>query len=168
MDTKIEAALNSQVQKEAQSSHIYLAMAVWAETQGLDGSSAFLYQHAEEERLHMLKLVKFINERGGKAVIPSVSAPKAEYKSLGSVFQAILDHETIVSQNINEIVHICLEAKDYATHHFMQWYVAEQIEEEAMARKVIDRLNLAGDDKGALYLFDRDISALDAEAHNNA
>lgn len=168
MDTKIEAALNSQVQMEAQSSHIYLAMAVWAETQGLDGSSAFLYQHAEEERLHMLKLVKFINERGGKAVIPNLKAPKSEYKSLRLVFQSILDHETTVSQNINKIVHVCLQEKDYATHHFMQWYVAEQLEEEAMARKVIDRLNLAGDEKGALYHFDRDISALDAEAHKTA
>ncbi|MGB1076376.1 MAG: ferritin [Flavobacteriales bacterium] len=150
-------ALNHQVRHEAESSHTYLAMAVWAETSGLDGTAQFLYAHAEEERQHMLKLMRFINERGGEAEVPALDQPVTQYEGLKAVFESILHHETRVTNAINEVVDLCLKEKDYTTHNFMQWYVAEQIEEEALARQILDKLTLAGDDKGALYMFDRDI-----------
>ena len=109
LSKKIEGALNGQIAIEAMSSQAYLAMASWAENQGLSGTAAFLYKHSDEERMHMLKLVK-----------------------------------------------------DYTTHNFMQWYVSEQIEEEALARTLIDKLNLIGSDKGGLYIFDRDLEAMPA------
>jgi ferritin len=157
LSKKIEAALNGQVAVEASSSQAYLAMASWAENQGLQGTAAFLYRHSDEERMHMLKLVKFINERGGKAVIPALKQPGTNYKTITDVFQALLDHETKVTNEINSVVDLCLKEKDYTTHNFMQWYVGEQIEEEALARTLIDKLNLIGNDKGGLYLFDRDL-----------
>lgn len=160
LSEKIESTLNKQVQIEAQSSQVYLAMASWAEVQGFEGVSQFMYAHSDEERMHMLKLVKFINERGGHAMVPALEAPSPKFGSFKDMFQTLLDHEIMVSQAINDLVHITLEERDYATHNFLQWYVAEQIEEEALARNILDKINLIGDDKGGLYLFDSDIKQL--------
>jgi len=160
---KIEQALNTQIELEASSSQFYLAMASWAESQGLNGTSLFLYKHSDEERMHMLKLVKFINERGGKAIIPALSQPPLSFDSLEEIFEQLLEHELNVTDSINNVVDICLSEKDYTTHNFMQWYVSEQLEEEALARNILDKLNMIGTDKGGLYLFDRDLETLAAE-----
>lgn len=154
---KMEKALNDQIRVEAESSQVYLSMASWAEVKGLEGISLFMYRHSDEERMHMLKLVKYVNERGGHAQVTTLNAPKNEFGTFQKMFQELYDHEIMVSKNINELVHISLEEKDYATHNFLQWYVAEQIEEEALARTILDKLSLIGNDKGGLYLFDRDI-----------
>ncbi|MBL7836321.1 MAG: ferritin [Bacteroidetes bacterium] len=159
LSKKVEKALNAQILLEAESSHYYLSMASWAESEGYNGTAEFLYTHSDEERIHMIKLVRFINERGGTAVIPSIKEPASKFKSLTEVFGIILKHEELVTSEINKVVDICLSEKDYTTHNFMQWYVAEQLEEEALAKTNVDRLKLMGGDKGALYLFDRDLSA---------
>lgn len=164
LNEKVEAALNDQIKKEAESSQFYLAMASWAETEGLNGTASFLYEHSDEERFHMLKLVKFVNERGGHAIIPALAQPPINFESIQNIFQNLLDHEVAVTQSINEVVHICLQEKDYTTHNFMQWYVSEQIEEEGLARTIMDKLNMIGSDKGGLYLFDRD---MEIEAKNH-
>lgn len=156
----IENALNNQIRIEAESSQIYLAMACWAEVKGLEGVSKFMYAQSDEEREHMLKLVKFVNERGGHAHISELNAPNVTFSSFKEMFEKLFEHEVYVSKSINELVHISLEEKDYATHNFLQWYVAEQIEEEAVARTILDKINMIGDDKGGLYLFDRDIENL--------
>lgn len=160
LSKSIEAALNKQIRIEAESSQVYLAMAVWAEVKGLEGISNFMYDQSDEEREHMLKLVKFVNERGGHAHISELNAPNVTFDSFQEMFQKLLEHEVFVSESINELVHISLQEKDYATHNFLQWYVAEQIEEEAVARTILDKINMIGDDKGGLYLFDRDIQQL--------
>ncbi len=160
LDTKIELALNDQIEKEASSSQLYLSMATWAEQKGLSGTAEFLYAHSNEERMHMLKLIKFVNERGGKSKIPKLEAPKDDFNSLEELFTDLLNHEIMVTNSINGIVHLCIEQKDYTTHNFMQWYVAEQLEEEALARNIMDKITLIGTDKSGLYLFDRDIVKL--------
>jgi ferritin len=158
LSEKMQAALNKQVAVEAQSSQVYLAMASWAEGQpGLDGVTQFFYRHSDEERMHMLKLIGYINERGGCALIPALEQPQPTYPSLQLAFKELLAHEVYVSNSINELVHIALEERDYATHNFLQWYVAEQIEEERLARILNDKLQMIGDDKSGLYLFDRDV-----------
>ena len=108
----------------------------------------------------MLKLVKYVNERGGHAHIPEINEPSKMFDCLTHVFQNFLDHEVKVSALINDLVHLCHEKRDYTTQNFLQWYVAEQIEEEALARTILDKLKLIGDDKGGLYLFDRDVNQL--------
>lgn len=154
----MQDALNNQVKLEASSSQAYLAMASWAEIQpGLDGVANYFFQQSEEERLHMLKLMRFINERGGFAMVPALEQPIITFKSLKSLFEDFLKHEIEVSNSINELVDQALKEKDYATHNFLQWYVSEQIEEEKNARVLNDKLELVGDDKSGLYLFDRDI-----------
>jgi ferritin len=157
LSKKVENALNKQIEIEAQSSQFYLAMASWAEVNGLGGTSEFLYTHSDEERMHMLKLVKYVNERGGHALIPALSQPPKSFKNIHEIFTTLLNHEIKVSEGINKVVDVCLNEKDYSTHNFMQWYVAEQIEEEALARMIMDKLKLIGNDTGGLYIFDRDI-----------
>ena len=160
LSEKMQSVLNNQIRIEAESSQIYLAMASWAEIQGLEGVSEFMYAQSDEERMHMLKLFKYINERGGHSIVSELNAPDVEFGSIKEMFETLFNHEIFVSQSINELVHISLEEKDYATHNFLQWYVAEQIEEEAQARTILDKIKLIGDDKGGLYLFDNDIKQL--------
>lgn len=157
----IENALNGQIEVEARSSQYYLAMASWADTKGFSGVSQFLYRHSDEERQHMLKLIHYVNERGGKAVIPSLDKPPSDFDSIQTIFKDLFEHEQKVTREINEVVDACLKEKDYTTHNFMQWYVSEQIEEEALARNILDKLALIGNDKGGLYLFDRELGAMD-------
>jgi ferritin len=159
MNTRVEQALNDQISKEASSSQYYLAMASWAENNGLNGTAKFMYTHSDEERFHMLKLVKFVNERGGKALIPAIGQPPIEFDNLKSVFELLLKHEISVTDSINNLVDICLQEKDYTTHNFVQWYVSEQLEEEALARTILDKLKLIGEDNGGMYMFDRDLEA---------
>lgn len=160
LSQKIEQALNDQIKIEAESSQVYLAMASWAETQGFEGVASFMYAHSDEERMHMLKLAKFVNERGAHAKVSALAAPPVSFGSFKEMFQTLFDHEVMVSQKINDLVHITLTERDYATHNFLQWYVSEQIEEEALARNILDKINLIGDDKGGLYLFDNDVKMI--------
>ena len=156
----IEEALNNQIAVEAQSSQVYLSMASWAEVLGFEGVAQFMYAHSDEERMHMLKLVKFVNERGGHAKVSALEAPPKEFGSFKEMFQELFNHDVKVSACINDLIDICLQQKDYATHNFLQWYVSEQIEEEALARNILDKIKLIGDDKGGFYLFDNDIKQL--------
>lgn len=157
MNARVEKALNEQIKMEASSSQFYLAMASWADTKGLSGTAQFMYMHFDEERFHMLKLVKFVNERGGTAIIPGLENPPAEFDSLTNVFSLLLEHELNVTASINDLVDVCLQEKDYTTHNFVQWYVSEQLEEEALARTILDKVNMIGEDKAGLYMFDRDL-----------
>ncbi|MBL0050227.1 MAG: ferritin [Bacteroidetes bacterium] len=148
--------LNRQVSLESESSNVYLAMASWCEVKGYGGIAAFLYHHSDEERMHMLKLVHFINDRGGHALVPAIGKVKHEYKSANEIFESIYSHEKKVTGEINNLVDQCLKEKDYTTHNFLQWYVSEQIEEESLARTLIDKLNMIGNDKSGMYLFDKE------------
>ena len=160
LSKNLEALLNKQIEMEGNASSVYLAMASWAEVKGYSGVSKFLYRHSDEEREHMLKLFHYVNERGGVAVVPNLKSPKADYESINDLFETLFKHEVKVSEEINLLVDSSLKEKDYATHNFLQWYVAEQIEEERLARDVLDKLELIGNDKGGLYLLDRDLETL--------
>jgi ferritin len=166
LSKKMQVALNAQIKIEAQSSQVYLAMASWAEVQpGIDNITSFFYRHSDEERFHMLKLIHFVNERGGFAAVPALEQPTLTYASIKEAFRELLEHEEQVSASINNLVDIALTEKDYATHNFLQWYVAEQIEEEALARSMNDKLELIGDEKSGLYLFNQDILSVSVEGN---
>ena len=168
MNNTIEALLNDQIKYEANASMHYLAMASWADAQGYNGIAEFFYKQSEEERVHMTKLVKFVNERSGKVIVPALEKPKESFESLNELFADFLKSEMFVTEQINHVIFECLNKKDYNVHNFMQWYVTEQLEEEAVARTLLDKLNIIGDDKSGHYMFDRDINAIatavDAEA----
>ncbi|HYD92759.1 MAG TPA: ferritin [Flavobacterium sp.] len=162
----MQAALNEQIKMEAESSQIYLAMASWAEVKGFEGIATFMFKQSDEERQHMLKLVKYVNQRGGSAIISALDEPRLDYSSFRTLFRQLYEHEVKVSESINILVDIALTAKDYATHNFLQWYVSEQIEEEATAKVILDKIDLIGDDKGGLYMFDNDMKNFTANGHN--
>jgi ferritin len=154
----VEDICNRQIEREGYSSNLYLSMATWAETSGFKGVAEWLYSQAEEERLHMLKFIKYVNERGGKAIVPTIKKPVDEFKSVDEVFKEVLKHEEFITASINEIVALTLDEKDFNTHNFLQWFVMEQIEEESSAKTIIDKVSLVG--KNNLYEFDRDIASL--------
>lgn len=155
---KIEDILNEQIEKEGYSSNLYLAMATWAETNGYAGISAWLYAQAEEEKMHMLKIIHYISERGGHAIIPAFKEPPKDQKGVKIMFEEILKHEQFISESINQIVAATIAENDYTTQSWIQWFVTEQIEEEAQVTEILDKLNLLGENN--LYLFDRDIMSL--------
>ena len=163
MNKSIEKLLNEQVKYEASASLQYLSMASWADANGYNGVAEFFYAQSEEERLHMTKLVKFINERSGTVIVPSLDKPKSDFKNLNELFDKFLSSEVFVTEKINHIIFECLQKKDYNVHNFMQWYVSEQLEEEAVARTLLDKLNIIGNDKSGHYLFDRDIATIATE-----
>ncbi len=155
---KVESILVAQIEKELYSSNLYLAIASWAEGCGFEGSAQWFYAQAEEEHMHMLKFVAYINERGGKAIIPAIKQPPVDYVDIRDVFEQVLKHEKYISKSINEIVEVCMKEKDFSTNNWIQWFVNEQIEEERSVRSILDKLNLIG--AHSLYLFDKDIMSM--------
>ena len=162
MIEKIQDLLNDQIKYEASASMQYLAMASWADHEGFSGVADFFYAQSEEEKAHMTKLVKFVNERGGKVNVPALDKPLDDFKSLNALFVQFLKSEMFVTEQINHVIFECLQHKDYNVHNFMQWYVTEQLEEESIARTLLDKLNIIGEDKTGHYLFDRDINTISA------
>ncbi|WP_185857802.1 ferritin [Blattabacterium cuenoti] len=157
LSEKIEKGLIKQLNRESESSQLYLSMAFWVEKKGYEGICEFLYDHSNEERIHMLKLVRYINKRGGNIVLNGISIINVTYQSLKELFIKLLGHEKKISQKINYLVEISLQEKDYFTYNFLQWYVEEQIEEEALIKTVLDKIELIGEDKGGLYFFDQNM-----------
>jgi ferritin len=157
LSKKIEKALNEQIALEAYASNSYLAMASWCETQGFRGATKFFYAQSDEERVHMLKLVKYVNASGGHAIIPSIKEAAETYNSLQAVFEVSLKQEQSVTASINKLVELTFNAKDYAAHHFLQWYVEEQHEEENLFRSILDLFKIAGKDERSLIILDNEI-----------
>jgi len=158
----VEKALNDQIKKEEHSSRIYLSMASWCERNGYPGASDFLYVQTEEERLHMLKLVHYLNDRGGNVVVDSLEAPASSWDSLLDVFENVLKHEEFISASINELYAICVKEGDFTSANYLQWYISEQIEEENTARSILDQINLAGAQQGGLFMVDKELATLSA------
>ncbi len=159
---KVAKALNEQIKLEEHSSRIYMSMAIWCEVQGYPGAAEFLYKHSDEERMHQLKIVKYLNDRGGHTKLCSLEQPALEFTSLKSLFDEVFKHEVLVTNSINELAHLCMEVRDYTTLNFLQWFVEEQIEEESLVKGVIDKLNLAGEAKGGLFHIDKELASLAA------
>jgi len=155
----VEKAINDQIRREEESSRLYLAMASWAERNGFPGAAGWLYVQTEEERIHMLKLVHYLNDRDGTAIIPALDAPEPKYKSLPDVFQQVLTHEEFISASINDLYAICNKEKDFTTANYLQWYITEQIEEESTVRRILDQIRLAGSDKGGQFMMDKEFAA---------
>lgn len=159
-----EKLLNQQIIMEGKSSGAYLSMASWCQTQGFDTSASFLYKHAEEERMHMLKLFRYVNAAGGHALQPETKSLKHTFKSLREVFNMVLDHELEVTKSINNLVDHCFKIKDFATFNFLQWYVMEQREEETLARRAVEIFDLIGEEGVGLWMIDQEIGKLEMYA----
>ena len=162
LNKKVEKALIDQIQLEEQSSRIYMAMASWCEVSGFSGAAKFLYTHSDEERMHMTKLIKYVNDKGGHAILQTLDVPGTTYKSLLDVFEQILKHEEFVTESINKLYEIAFNSKDYTTSQFLQWYIEEQIEEESTFKGILDKFRLAGNQTGGLFHLDKELEGLAA------
>ncbi len=163
---KVEKALVSQIEKEMYSSNLYLAMASWAERNGYAGVAEWMYAQADEERVHLLKFMEYVNERGGKAIVPALEQPPVEFDGVMDLFEKTYEHEQFITQSINDIVAVMLDEKDYNSQQWIQWFVTEQLEEEASVSAIMDKLKLLGGE--SLYLFDRDIMSMRGASSSSA
>lgn len=152
--------LNDQIAKEMYAANLYLSMSSWCYEHSFDGAGLFLFQHADEESAHAKKLITYLNETDSKVSIAAVAAPESSYASLLDVFEQTYAHEQKITRSINELVDFTLQSKDYATFNFLQWYVSEQHEEEALFRSIVDKIKLIGSQGDGLYLADRFIKEL--------
>lgn len=160
---KVEAALNGQIVYEAYASSSYLSMASWCDTQGMRGAAKFFYTQSDEERVHMLKIVHYINTANGHALVPAIKEPAHTYKSFQDVFEISLAQEEEVTKQINNLVELSFDVKDFATHNFLQWYVKEQLEEENLFHTILNVIKLGGKEERSLLLIDNEISKIRAE-----
>ena len=160
MNSKVQAAINKQIQKEEFSSRLYLAMAIWCEVNGYPGAAAFLYQHAEEERIHQMKFVHYVNDRGGKAELFEQEQPSADFSSLQDMFEQVLDHEEYITASINNLYALTLDEKDFTTGNFLQWFITEQLEEESLMRTILDKIKLVGADKAGMFHIDKELESM--------
>jgi ferritin len=159
---KVEKAINNQIKNEEHSSRLYMAMASWCQVKGFPGASAYLYNQSNEERMHMLKFVNYLNERGGYSALAALENPTADYKSLVDVFEKVLKHEEFITSEINKLYEVALNEKDYTTGSFLQWFITEQIEEEATVHGILDKMKLAGNEAGGLFHIDKELTSLAA------
>lgn len=160
LSAKMVKLLNEQISMEAEASNFYLSIASWCEVTGYEGAAKFFYQQSDEERDHMLKVVHYVNDMGTQATIPPVKEPQKNIKSLESIIKTSLKNEQEVTKSIHEIVSLADKEKDPATFEFMQWFVKEQTEEEATFETVLQKFDVIGRDKLAVYEIDKYMSSV--------
>ena len=156
--------LNQQINLEFYSSNLYLQMSSWCEHAGLEGCAEFMHQHAQEEMGHMQRLFNYVNETGAMAVLGQIDAPPTEYESIADVFRKTYEHECLVTSRINELADVAMKETDYSTFNFLQWYVAEQHEEEKLFKSILDKIELIGSDPKNLFFIDQEVRSKMVEA----
>lgn len=154
--------LNEQINLEMFSSHLYLQMSSWCAYKALDGCATFLSQHANEEMMHMRRLISYLQETGALAIVGGMEAPPKEFDSLQEMFEKIYVHEQFITSKINDLVHLAATESDYSTVQFLQWYVAEQHQEEFLFKGILDKIKLIGTGGQGLFFIDREIATLAA------
>ena len=160
LSSEMESGLNAQLTKEAHAAQIYLSYAIWADDEGYSGVANFLFRHAAEERNHMMKVLQYIQSRGGKAKIVTIPAPPSDPENMNDCFYKVFAHEVDNTEAIYNLVNKSMAEADWASWNFLQWFVKEQIEEEALALDLIDKITIAGGENAsnsALYDLDREL-----------
>ena len=155
---KMNVALCDQINAELYSSYLYLSMSAYFETVNLRGAASWMRAQAQEELLHVGKFFDYITDRGGKVNLGAVEAPQAEWDSPLAAFQHAYEHEQLVTELVNKLVDLAAELSDRATYQMLQWFVAEQVEEEATVDAVVSHLKLVGGEGHGLYLVDRELA----------
>ncbi len=159
LNNRIEKELNNQLNKETFSAYLYMSMSAYFQSVDLIGFANWMAVQAKEELTHAEKIYNYIHERDGKVVLETIEKPQTEWGSPLAAFEAALKHEIFITSSINELVNIALEEKDHATNIFLQWFVTEQVEEEANASEIIKKLKLMKDAPGAMFMFDKELAS---------
>ena len=157
LSSKTQDAFNQQLNAELYSSYLYLSMSAYFDSQNLAGMANWMRIQAQEELTHVMKFFEFINDRDGRVLLTQVEAPKTEWTSPLDTFEHALRHEQKVSGLINDLVDLSLGERDHAANTFLQWFVTEQVEEEASVKTVADKLKLIGDNPVALFMLDGEL-----------
>jgi ferritin len=158
LNEKLEAAINEQINKELYSSYLYLAMSAYSDSVNLSGFAHWMRVQAQEEQAHALKLYGYVVEKGGRVLLEAIDKPPAEFASPLHVFEKTLAHEQKVTGLINDLYSLAIEESDYATQIFLQWFVSEQVEEEASATQIVELLKAVGDHPQGLIMLDRQLA----------
>ncbi len=159
ISTKIQDALNSQINAEMYSAYIYLAMSAYFESLDLPGHANWMRVQAQEEGLHVDKLFDYVAERGGRVILEAIDKPPSEWESPLAAFEAALAHECEITKRIDDMVGLALEQRDRASESFLRWYVDEQVEEEASVDRVIKMLRMSQGHPTAMLMIDRELAA---------
>jgi len=157
LSEKLQNALNDQINAELYSSYLYLSMSAYFQSINLGGFANWMRIQAQEELVHVMKFYDFINERGSRVALETVEGPPTEWKSPLAAFEHAYGHEQMVTGRINDLVNMAIDERDHATNGFLQWFVTEQVEEEATASGVVEKLKLVGDGGGGLFMLDREL-----------
>jgi ferritin len=161
---KVVQKLNEQIGHEFESSNLYLQMCAWCAENGYEGCATFFRAHGLEEQQHMFKIFDYLNEAGGPAAIPALAEQRRQFESIREIFDATLEHERFITGKINELAGLAFSENDFTTFNFLQWFIEEQREEEALFGGIIDRFNLVGDDGRGIYHLDREIGGIHGAA----
>ena len=159
INEKLEKAFNDQINKELYSEYLYLSMQAYFERLNLKGFVNWMSVQVQEEHAHALGMFDYLNQRGGTVVLEAIDKPETEWSSPLAVFEQVLEHEEFVTSRINALMDVAEETKDRAAMSFLNWYLKEQVEEEANVGGVLATLRLIGDDKKALLMLDKDLAA---------
>ncbi len=152
----VQSAMNDQIREEFTAAYIYLSMAAWCEAHHFSGFSKWLRTQAAEEQGHAMKILGYIEDRGGTVALQAIPQPAAEFASLLALFEKARDHEQKVTAEINRLYELAEKEKDYASLTFLEWFLTEQIEEEKTSTQLAETLRMAGDHPGALLMLDRE------------
>ncbi|HAT1683012.1 TPA: non-heme ferritin [Klebsiella oxytoca] len=159
LKTDMIRQLNGQLNLELYSSLLYQQMSAWCSYHGFEGAAGFLRRHAQEEMSHMQRLFDYLIDTGSMPLLDAQEAPPADFESLNTLFRQTYEHEQLITRKINELAHAAMSSQDYPTFNFLQWYVAEQHEEEKLFKSLLDRLTMMGDCGQSLYLFDKEMAS---------
>ncbi len=159
INEKLERAFNEQINKELYSEYLYLAMKTKFMEWNLQGFVNWFNVQVQEEHAHGMGMFDYIDERGGKIELYAIDKPQVKGNSVVEIFEQVLEHEEYVTSCINHVADVAEEVKDRAALHLLDWYIKEQVEEEASVGGVLATLKLIGDDKNALLLLDKDLAA---------
>ncbi|KIO78333.1 ferritin [Pedobacter lusitanus] len=157
INKRMEDLLNAQINLEMYSANAYWAMCSWFSDRDLDGFANYFKVQAKEELFHAEKQFDYIHEVGGKVTIDTIKKPASDFTSVLNVFEITLAHERAVTKSIGELIKASFEENDFATHNFLQWFVTEQVEEEATVSQIISKLKMIGDNSSALYLLNSEL-----------
>ena len=160
LSAKMQDALNKQIAYEGYASNFYLALAYWCDFHALEGCKKFFMRQSEEERIHMLKIYDYLSDCDIHPVTPAYEQPSSQYTNIQEVFQKVFDQERSVTASIHSILKLANEENDFNTQQFLQWYVDEQREEEAVIRTIIDRIKIIGEGGQSLYYIDKEVEKI--------
>jgi ferritin len=157
LSPKVQEALSQQINAELFSEYLYLSMSAYFEAESFKGMAKWMRVQAGEEHTHAMKFYDFVNDRNGRVTLTQIEAPKTQWKSPLDAFEDAYKHEQKVSGLINDLSNLALAEKDHAAHNFLEWFVGEQVEEEANALMIVDQLKLVGDNGTGLYMIDQQL-----------